>query len=207
MKQWAELRGVPVRAFTLSEYLPGRDFWPSLWHRGMLILCSTFKRTRVLEAGSKRAGSRRSALPRPSGSPGVEICRAGACPASGAFRSISRTRAGGLHHRNRAGRFRRHDRVRSVQAQYAAHYVGCLGSQGMREPMTPSRSTTWRDLTRFRRLPLPEHRGLALRGRGLSFGSRGVHPGEAPAGTEPSPQHPSRIRRSGSHRGEPGELT
>lgn len=45
MEQWRELRGVPVRAFTLSEYLPGRDFLcQSLWHRGGMVLCSTFER-------------------------------------------------------------------------------------------------------------------------------------------------------------------
>jgi carbamoyl-phosphate synthase large subunit len=45
MEQWAELRGVPVRAFTLSEYLPGRDFLcQSVWHKGRMILCATFER-------------------------------------------------------------------------------------------------------------------------------------------------------------------
>jgi glutathione synthase/RimK-type ligase-like ATP-grasp enzyme len=45
MEQWAELRGVPVQAFTLSEYLPGRDFLcQSVWHQGGMVLCSTFER-------------------------------------------------------------------------------------------------------------------------------------------------------------------
>lgn len=43
--QWAELRGVPVRDFTLSEYLPGRDFLcQSVWHHGRMVLCATFER-------------------------------------------------------------------------------------------------------------------------------------------------------------------
>src|SRR5262249_20543377 len=34
---WAEMRGVPPSAFTLSEYLPGRDFaCQSLWKDGQL---------------------------------------------------------------------------------------------------------------------------------------------------------------------------
>ena len=45
MEQWAELRGVPIREFTLSEYLPGRDFLcQSVWHQGRMVLCSTFER-------------------------------------------------------------------------------------------------------------------------------------------------------------------
>jgi carbamoyl-phosphate synthase large subunit len=42
---WEELRGVPATSFTLSEYLPGRDFLcQSLWHRGALVLANTFER-------------------------------------------------------------------------------------------------------------------------------------------------------------------
>jgi carbamoyl-phosphate synthase large subunit len=45
MQQWAELRGVPVRSFILSEYLPGRDFLcQSVWKHGRMVLCSTFER-------------------------------------------------------------------------------------------------------------------------------------------------------------------
>jgi carbamoyl-phosphate synthase large subunit len=45
MEQWAELRGVPVGAFTLSEYLPGRDFLcQSVWSHGRMTLCATFER-------------------------------------------------------------------------------------------------------------------------------------------------------------------
>jgi hypothetical protein len=39
MGYWAELRGVPLTAFTLSEYLPGREFSvQGLWNGGELIL-------------------------------------------------------------------------------------------------------------------------------------------------------------------------
>ncbi|HEX5530012.1 MAG TPA: hypothetical protein VFZ82_10635 [Methylomirabilota bacterium] len=45
IRYWEELRGVPATAFTLSEYLPGRDFLcQSLWHRGVLVLANTFER-------------------------------------------------------------------------------------------------------------------------------------------------------------------
>jgi carbamoylphosphate synthase large subunit len=45
MEHWAQLRDVPLRSFTLSEYLPGRDFLcQSVWHKGRMILCSTFER-------------------------------------------------------------------------------------------------------------------------------------------------------------------
>lgn len=42
---WERMRGVSARAFTLSEYLPGRDFsCQSLWRDGTLILTKTFER-------------------------------------------------------------------------------------------------------------------------------------------------------------------
>jgi carbamoyl-phosphate synthase large subunit len=42
---WAEMRGIPSNAFTLCEYLPGRDFGcQSLWIDGRLILSKTFER-------------------------------------------------------------------------------------------------------------------------------------------------------------------
>ena len=45
IRYWEELRGVPATSFTLSEYLPGRDFLcQSLWHRGVLVLANTFER-------------------------------------------------------------------------------------------------------------------------------------------------------------------
>ena len=45
MRYWDAMRGVPVTAFTISEYLPGRDFLcQSLWRKGRLILVNTFER-------------------------------------------------------------------------------------------------------------------------------------------------------------------
>jgi carbamoyl-phosphate synthase large subunit len=42
---WEEMRGVPARFFTLSEYLPGRSFaCQTLWKDGSLILVKTFER-------------------------------------------------------------------------------------------------------------------------------------------------------------------
>jgi carbamoyl-phosphate synthase large subunit len=42
---WERMRGVRAGAFTLSEYLPGRDFsCQSLWREGTLILTKTFER-------------------------------------------------------------------------------------------------------------------------------------------------------------------
>lgn len=45
IEYWQEMRGVPARSFTLSEYLPGRDFaCQSLWRGGNLILARTYER-------------------------------------------------------------------------------------------------------------------------------------------------------------------
>ena len=42
---WERMRGVRAAEFTLSEYLPGRDFsCQSLWHEGILVLTKTFER-------------------------------------------------------------------------------------------------------------------------------------------------------------------
>ncbi len=45
IRYWEELRGVPASSFTLSEYLPGRDFLcQSIWRRGVLVLANSFER-------------------------------------------------------------------------------------------------------------------------------------------------------------------
>lgn len=45
MSYWEEMRGVPITAFTLSEYLPGRDFaCQTLWDSGTPILAKTSER-------------------------------------------------------------------------------------------------------------------------------------------------------------------
>lgn len=49
---WTSMRGVRPGMFTLSEYLPGRDFsCQSLWHEGTLVLTKTFERLVPLAGG------------------------------------------------------------------------------------------------------------------------------------------------------------
>jgi carbamoyl-phosphate synthase large subunit len=49
---WAGMRGVGPGMFTLSEYLPGRDFsCQSLWRDGTLVLTKTFERLIPLGGG------------------------------------------------------------------------------------------------------------------------------------------------------------
>jgi carbamoyl-phosphate synthase large subunit len=51
---WTELRRVPATAFTLSEYLPGRDFChQSLWRDGTLVLGKTYERLSYFGAGNQ----------------------------------------------------------------------------------------------------------------------------------------------------------
>jgi carbamoylphosphate synthase large subunit len=56
IRYWKEMRDVPVSAFTLSEYLPGRDFGcQSLWKDGDLVLVKTYERLSYLGLGSQPA--------------------------------------------------------------------------------------------------------------------------------------------------------
>jgi carbamoyl-phosphate synthase large subunit len=51
---WRDMRGVPVSAFTLSEYLPGRDLGcQSLWKDGRLVLVKTYERLSYLGSASQ----------------------------------------------------------------------------------------------------------------------------------------------------------
>jgi len=51
---WRDMRGVSPTAFTLSEYLPGRDFGgQSLWKDGRLVLVKTYERLSYLGSGSQ----------------------------------------------------------------------------------------------------------------------------------------------------------
>jgi carbamoyl-phosphate synthase large subunit len=51
------MRGVPVRSFTLSEYLPGRDFGcQSLWDRGRPVLTKAFQRLSYIASGGHPSG-------------------------------------------------------------------------------------------------------------------------------------------------------
>ena len=57
MRLWREMRDVPVREFTLCEYLPGRDFGcQSVWDRGRMVLAKTFERLTYLGAGNQPSG-------------------------------------------------------------------------------------------------------------------------------------------------------
>jgi biotin carboxylase len=57
IEYWSEMRGVPVNTFTLSEYLPGRDFnAQALWRDGQLILVKTCERLSYFGGGSQPSG-------------------------------------------------------------------------------------------------------------------------------------------------------
>lgn len=45
IRYWQEMRGIPTNKFTISEYLPGRDFMcMSLWRDGKMVLVTTFEK-------------------------------------------------------------------------------------------------------------------------------------------------------------------
>jgi len=74
---WEEMRGVPARAFTLAEYLPGRDFaCQSVWKDGRLVLIKTCERISYFGGGSQPSGaSSISALAKTVVEPRVaEVC-------------------------------------------------------------------------------------------------------------------------------------
>jgi carbamoyl-phosphate synthase large subunit len=55
---WSEMRDVPVAAFTLSEYLPGRDFAAqALWRDGALVLIKLCERLSYFGGGSQPSGT------------------------------------------------------------------------------------------------------------------------------------------------------
>lgn len=89
---WRDMRGVPVSAFTLSEYLPGRDLGcQSLWKDGRLILVKTYERLSYLSSGSRASEvSAAGALTKTVSEPGavdtaVRAVRAVDPKASGVF--------------------------------------------------------------------------------------------------------------------------
>jgi predicted ATP-grasp superfamily ATP-dependent carboligase len=54
---WEEMRGVPAKSFTLSEYLPGRAFsCQSLWKDGELILAKTFEHLSYFRGEARPSG-------------------------------------------------------------------------------------------------------------------------------------------------------
>jgi hypothetical protein len=77
IEYWSEMRGVAVDAFTLSEYLPGRDFnAQALWREGELVLVKTCERLSYFGGGSQPSGiSSTPGLARLVVEPGVvDIC-------------------------------------------------------------------------------------------------------------------------------------
>jgi carbamoyl-phosphate synthase large subunit len=55
---WEQMRGIPASDFTLSEYLPGRDFaCQSLWKDGRLVLVKTVERLAHLDAETRASGT------------------------------------------------------------------------------------------------------------------------------------------------------
>jgi carbamoyl-phosphate synthase large subunit len=62
---WEQMRGVPSGSFTLSEYLPGRDFCVQcLWNNGTMVLAKMAERITYLHDGSPSGVSSTPALAR-----------------------------------------------------------------------------------------------------------------------------------------------
>jgi carbamoyl-phosphate synthase large subunit len=60
---WEQMRAVPPGSFTLSEYLPGRDFCVQcLWDKGTLVLAKMAERITYLDSGSPSGVSSMPAL-------------------------------------------------------------------------------------------------------------------------------------------------
>ena len=60
---WEQMRAVPPGSFTLSEYLPGRDFCVQcLWDRGTLVLAKMAERIVYMDSGSPSGVSSTPAL-------------------------------------------------------------------------------------------------------------------------------------------------
>jgi glutathione synthase/RimK-type ligase-like ATP-grasp enzyme len=77
IEYWAEMRGVPVESFTISEYLPGRDFAAqALWLEGRQVLVKLCERLSYFGGGSQPSGtSSTPALARTVVEPGVvDVC-------------------------------------------------------------------------------------------------------------------------------------
>lgn len=102
IRYWAEVRRIPATTFTLSEYLPGRDFaCLMLWKAGRLIVAKTCERLSYFFGGSQPSGrSSMAGLSRTVREPRVvEVCaqaiRALDPKASGAFSVDLRANADG----------------------------------------------------------------------------------------------------------------
>ena len=76
IRYWQEMRGVPPGSFTLSEYLPGRDFCVQcLWMNGKLVLAKMAERLAYIESGSPSGVSSMASLAKTAFEPGVlKVC-------------------------------------------------------------------------------------------------------------------------------------
>ncbi len=76
IEYWEQMRGIPRGSFTLSEYLPGRDFCVQcLWKNGALILTKMAERITYIDSGSPSGVSSTPALARTAYEPRIiEIC-------------------------------------------------------------------------------------------------------------------------------------
>lgn len=88
---WEGMHAVPPGSFTLSEYLPGRDYCvQSIWNRGQLVLAKMAERITYLDTGSPSGRSSMPALAKTVYDPYVvDVCnraiRALDAHASGVF--------------------------------------------------------------------------------------------------------------------------
>ena len=73
---WEGMRAVPPGAFTLSEYLPGRDYCVQcLWDKGTLVLAKMAERITYLDTGSPSGRSSMPALAKTAFDPYViDVC-------------------------------------------------------------------------------------------------------------------------------------
>jgi glutathione synthase/RimK-type ligase-like ATP-grasp enzyme len=73
---WEQMRAVPPGSFTLSEYLPGRDFCVQcLWDKGTLVLAKMAERITYLDTGSPSGVSSMPALAKTAYDPRiVAVC-------------------------------------------------------------------------------------------------------------------------------------
>jgi hypothetical protein len=91
IRYFQELRGVPAGSFTLSEYLPGRDYCvQSLWKEGKLIMTKMAERLSYIDSGGPSGTSSMASLAKAAFEPSaLEACeraiRALDPKASGAF--------------------------------------------------------------------------------------------------------------------------
>jgi carbamoyl-phosphate synthase large subunit len=114
MAVWERMQGIPPSAFTVSEFLPGREILcQSVWQRGRLVLANTFERLAYFGVDNIPSGvTSLSALARTVVEPGVvdlatKAIVAVAARASGAFSVDVKEDAEGRPHVTEinAGRF------------------------------------------------------------------------------------------------------